>query len=252
MIEAIFFIWGSIWGSFVNALIYRIPRHLSLVERSKCPRCSSVIPWYLNVPVFAYLFLLGKCAHCSQKISPRYPLIEALCGVMSVALMPQSFSSMTFFYYSLYFFIFCIFVAHFFIDWSFKILPNSLNIALFLLIIPLAYSSHELKTIAYGGAVGFLFPLIVTWVFYLLKGQIGLGGGDIKIFGILGLYLGPIGILQNLFLSCFVGSLVTLSLMILGRMKRTDPIAFGPFIILVASVQIYFPGILKFFPMNLL
>ena len=90
-----------------------------------------------------------------------------------------------------------------------------------------------------GAVVGAGFPLLVSWIFYQLKGQVGLGGGDIKLFGVLGLYLGPIGILQNIFLSCFVGAFVGLFLLLARVIKRENPIPFGPFIIIVASFQIF-------------
>tara|TARA_Y100000385_G_C12606192_1_gene430945 strand:- start:190 stop:516 length:327 start_codon:yes stop_codon:yes gene_type:complete len=103
-----------------------------------------------------------------------------------------------------------------------------------------------------GGAIGFLGPLIVTWVFYKLRGQIGLGGGDIKLFGILGLLLGPVGIMHNIFMSCFVGAIIGILLIATKRMNKDTALAFGPYIIVVASFQIYFPNYFKMInPFNL-
>ena len=90
-----------------------------------------------------------------------------------------------------------------------------------------------------GGALGLGFPLLVSWAFYLLKGQVGLGGGDIKLYGALGFYLGPIGVMQNIFLSCFLGALVGIALIASKIIKRENPIPFGPFIIVVAAFQIF-------------
>jgi leader peptidase (prepilin peptidase)/N-methyltransferase len=94
-----------------------------------------------------------------------------------------------------------------------------------------------------GGLVGLGFPLIVTWVFFKLRGQVGLGGGDIKLYGALGIYLGPVGIMQNIFLSCFLGATVGLIMIALKYMKKDNPIPFGPFIIITGAFQIFFPDL---------
>ena len=93
-----------------------------------------------------------------------------------------------------------------------------------------------------GGAIGALIPLAVTYGYYLMRGQIGLGGGDIKLWGVLGLYLGPMGIAYNIFLSCFLGSIVGGSLILFKVLDRKTPIPFGPFIVVVAFTQIFFPN----------
>ena len=95
-----------------------------------------------------------------------------------------------------------------------------------------------------GGAIGILFPLGVTYLFYLLKGQIGLGGGDIKLWGALGLFLGAEGIIQNISYSCLLGSLVAGGLMIFKVVDRKTPIPFGPFIVVISFFQIFFPEVI--------
>jgi leader peptidase (prepilin peptidase)/N-methyltransferase len=84
-------------------------------------------------------------------------------------------------------------------------------------------------------------PLAVTWAFYKIRGQVGLGGGDIKLFGILGILLGPTGILFNIFFSCFVGAVIGLIMIYFKKLSKDRPMAFGPAIILVAVFQIFFP-----------
>ena len=95
--------------------------------------------------------------------------------------------------------------------------------------------------------IGLLFPLSVAYAFYKIKGVEGLGGGDIKLFAVLGIMLGPIGILQNLFLSCLVGSVIGISLIVFKKASKNTGIAFGPSIILVASFQIFFPTMFDYF-----
>jgi leader peptidase (prepilin peptidase)/N-methyltransferase len=84
-------------------------------------------------------------------------------------------------------------------------------------------------------------PLLVTWGFYKIRGQVGLGGGDIKLFGILGIFLGPTGILFTIFFSCFVGAVVGLVMIYFKKLTKDKPMAFGPAILLVAAFQIFFP-----------
>ena len=118
-------------------------------------------------------------------------------------------------------------------------MPDSINIYLALLFLLISWFSHSWTYWLIGGAIGLGFPLLVSWVFYLLKGQVGLGGGDIKLYGALGFYLGPVGIMQNIFLSCFLGALVGIILIATKFIKKENPIPFGPFIIIVASLQIF-------------
>jgi len=133
----------------------------------------------------------------------------------------------------------------FLIDLRFKIIPNGLNLYLAILYLVYAVIYLPLNHWLIGGLLGIGFPLIITWIFYLIKGEVGLGGGDIKLFGVLGLYLGPVGLIYNIFFSCFLGSIVGLSLMAMKKMDRKNPIPFGPFIILIASWQMFFPDSFK-------
>ncbi len=227
-------------GSFLNALIYRLPREINIAfPRSSCPECKKIITWYENIPVVSYLFLRGKCSGCGTKISIQYPLVEAVCGVFAFLLAPKDIEPSSLLNFFFFFSVFAAFVVHFIVDLKHQILPDSVNIylaAIFLLVTVLQEPwTHWLI----GGGLGLGFPLLVSWVFYLLKNQVGLGGGDIKLYGALGIYLGPIGIMQNIFLSCFLGAVVGIILIATKIMKRDNPIPFGPFIIVVGFVQIF-------------
>lgn len=239
IIHVFIFIFGTCIGSFLNAVIYRLPRGINIVHpRSSCPNCNKVILWYENIPFFSFLFLRGKCSECNTSISLRYPIVELFTGVFSLVVF--HFNGISFEYF-FYFFIGCIFIAHFLIDIDFQLLPDSLNLILGLLfLINTVIYSKYINTL-WGGVVGFTVPFSVTWIFYKIKGKIGLGGGDIKLFAVLGLYLGPFHIMQTIFLSCFLGSLVGIGLIILGKMSKENPMPFGPMIIIVATIQIYLP-----------
>jgi len=241
-LKIIVFIFGGLVGSFLNVVIYRMPKGLSVVTpRSSCPKCGHMIKWYENLPVVSYLFLRGKCSNCSVKISIRYPLIELLVACFAVFLFPPYLTPDDILISVYLFSVACIFLAHFIIDIEHQILPDKINIYFLAITVPFAMYTTPLYFWLYGGLIGFLGPFGITWLFYKLRGQIGLGGGDIKLFGILGLILGPMGILNNIFMSCMLGSIIGLTLIVSKRMNRNTPLAFGPYIIIAAAVQIFFP-----------
>lgn len=238
----IFSIFGLLIGSFLNALIYRLPLGKNIAyPGSGCPHCGHLIRWYENIPLLSFLFLKGKCSNCSQKISWQYPFVEFISMLVAYLLSPTDLnpeSLLTFFFL---FTVYCSFMVHFVVDLRHQLLPDPINIYLGLLFLIVSVISFNWLHWAIGFAVGLGFPLLVSWIFYQLKGEVGLGGGDIKLFGVLGLYLGPIGIIQNIFLSCFLGALIGLALIAIRLIKKENPIPFGPFILIVASFQIFLP-----------
>lgn len=229
-------------GSFLNVVILRLPAKKDLVRaRSACPQCGSQLRWYHNIPVFSFLFLRGKCGFCGGKISWRYPLIEMLTGLIAYFLFPDYIDSTSLAIFSFQFSVACIFICHFFIDLDHQLLLDSLNLYLLAIVLPYVFFTYHWNFWLIGGIIGFGGTLLVTWLFYKIRGQIGLGGGDIKLYGILGLLLGPVGITFNIFLSCFVGALIGITLIALKKTTKDKPLPFGPSILLVASFQIYFP-----------
>ncbi|MBY0413659.1 MAG: prepilin peptidase [Bdellovibrionales bacterium] len=231
---------GLLVGSFLNALIYRIPRRINIAfPRSSCTQCEKIIYWYENIPILSYLFLKGKCSGCREPISPEYPIIELVTAIFAYFFAPKNLESSTLLNFIFFFSAFCAFLSHLVIDLKHQVLPDSINIYLALLFFMATFMSRPWIFWVSGGLLGFGFPLLVSWIFYQLKGQVGLGGGDIKLFGALGIYLGPIGIMQNIFLSCLLGATVGIVLMSFKIIKKENPIPFGPFIIIVASFQIF-------------
>ncbi len=248
MITAYFFFFGALVGSFLNVLILRLPKEEDVVLKpSHCPSCGKNLKWYMNVPILSYLLLRGKCHYCSVRISPQYPLIELIAGLMAIIIKPKylDFDSLYFFFF--YFSVFCVFLVHFIIDLRHKILPDSLNVYLLLTFGIYAFFYKSFMFSILGFLIGLLFPLTVAYVFYKIKGVEGLGGGDIKLFAVLGVLLGPVGILQNLFLSCFLGSIIGVLLIVFKVMGKNEGIPFGPSILVVASFQIYFPKVFEQF-----
>lgn len=246
-IQILVFIFGLLIGSFLNVVIYRLPRGESVVKpRSKCPSCGHGITWYENIPVFSYLLLKGKCSQCDVKIGWRYPLVELLTGLFALLLFPAAPSVLAIGHldlmrFALEFSIACVFLAHFLIDIEHQILPDKLNLYLLAVVLPFSVLTYPVGHWLFGGLIGFLGPYFVTLLFYKLRGQIGLGGGDIKLFGILGVLLGPVGVMNTIFMSSLVGSVVGIALIGLKKMNKDTALAFGPYIIVVAACQIFFP-----------
>ena len=248
ILSIIFFTFGALVGSFLNVLILRLPIEEDVVFKSShCPKCHKDISWYMNIPILSFIFLRGKCYYCKSRISFQYPSVEIVSGIIAALIRPKyiDFDSLYFFFF--YFSVFCVFLVHFIIDLRHKILPDSLNVYLFLTFAAYAFFYKTFMYAFLGFAVGLLFPLSVAYAFYKLKGVEGLGGGDIKLFAVLGIFLGPIGILQNLFLSCFLGSVIGILLILSKRFERNEGIPFGPSILIVAGFQIYFPQIFERF-----
>jgi len=253
LIGLYFFLFGIIVGSFLNVVILRLPVNKDLIfTRSGCPQCGNQLKWFHNIPLLSFLFLKGKCAFCEDRISWRYPLIEMLTGLIALWLMPTHFSFESLSYFMYFFIIACIFICHFFIDLDHHLLLDSLNIYLLLVILPFTIFMHSWQFWLIGGLLGMGLPLFVTLAFYKIRGQIGLGGGDIKLYGILGLYLGPMGVVFNIFASCFVGAIVGILLIASKKISKDKPMAFGPAILIVASFQIFFPKLAEIVQMYLL
>lgn len=235
----IIFLYGIVIGSFVNVLIYRIPKHENIaIEHSHCMSCGHKLRWYDLVPLFSYLFLRGKCRYCKAKISIQYPLIELINGVGYVVIF--IFVGLNLFSI-LYALTFSILVAITLIDWRTYEIPFSLNVVIGVLgIVATAidwnnWLSHIIGAVSVSG---FLFIL------YLITRGRGIGGGDIKLMFVAGLLLGWQKIIFALFIGCIVGSIVHLILM---RVKGKDRVlAFGPYLSLgIATMMVWGDTIIK-------
>jgi leader peptidase (prepilin peptidase)/N-methyltransferase len=235
-------LFGLIIGSFLNVVILRLPLKKDIVRtRSSCPSCGTQLRWFHNIPVISFLFLRGKCQFCGTRISWQYPLIEILTGLVAYWLSPIEYTTEGMTQFLFYFSIACVFMCHFLIDLEHHLLLDSLNLYLLALFFSYAVIHFTWQYWLLGGGIGFGAPLLVTWLFYKIRGQIGLGGGDIKLYGILGLFLGPIGIMFTIFLSCLIGAIFGLVMIALKKMTKDRPMAFGPSILIVAAFQIFFP-----------
>ncbi|WKZ25728.1 MAG: prepilin peptidase [bacterium] len=209
-------------GSFVSAVSYRIPRDLNFSKgRSFCDLCQKYLKWYDNIPLFSYFFYFGKSRCCGQKISIRYPLIEA-ASVLGACILFLLFPFLEFIlYYSLFVTLLTILV----IDIEHQIIPDEL-VWLTLLISILIVNTSLLTTLFFA----FLFSTFLLSIYILTSGK-GMGLGDVKLAIPLGLVLGQEKGLVWLLSTFIIGGIVALFLLVLKKAKLKTKIAFGPFMI---------------------
>ncbi|WP_457641915.1 prepilin peptidase [Persephonella sp.] len=237
------FIFGLIIGSFLNVLIYRLPREKTPLKPvfSFCPSCGEKIKWYDNIPILSYLILKGKCRNCGSKISLRYPFVEFLTGVASVLAYLKT--GLTVDYIFIFFFLASM-ITITFIDLDFKIIPDEINFAGFFTGMIYTFFRTDFNWVdAFLGAVvgaGFLFS--IAYLYLRFRGIEGLGMGDVKFMAFVGTYIGWFGSLFTIFAGSFLGALVGGAVAYLSRSKEKGKfeIPFGPFLALSATVYLFF------------
>ena len=237
------FVLGTIIGSFLNVLIYRIPRGRSVVfPPSACGGCGARLGWQDLVPVVSYLLLPGRCRSCGATISPRYPAVEVLSGLgflvwyLKFGLTVEGLAAAV---------LFSLLLVIIFIDLEFLIIPNRLVLAGLILGSPLILVQSP--QLLLNGLLGLLVGgglLLITAV--VSRG--GMGGGDIKLAAMIGLYLGWPQVLLMLFVSFLLGSVVGLGLVALRRKKMKEAVPFGPFLAVATYiVMLWGPQILDWY-----
>lgn len=236
------FFFGTIIGSFLNVVIYRLPRGESLAfPASHCPHCKRPIKPYENVPIFSFLFLRGKCAGCKSPISLQYPAVEALTGALLTLLLWRFgwsidlgiFSALTLFL-----------VALSVIDLQTMRLPNTLTLggAIVGIVLTLALRFDYWLMMLLGGLVGFGLLYVMALIGRLLFRRETLGMGDIKLAGMMGLYLGPALTAGMYIIAIFIGAAVGGGLIILGGRRWGEKIPFGPYLAAGAIVSLIWGG----------
>ncbi|HOX22757.1 MAG TPA: prepilin peptidase [Elusimicrobiales bacterium] len=239
---------GLIVGSFLNVCIYRLPREKSIVwPGSACPSCGHAIRWYDNVPVFSYLFLLGKCRDCSSKISFRYPLVELLTGVLTLLFTLR--------YWQTPLWLVCCLVAVYalivitFIDIDFMIIPDQLSLGLAVLgllsspVNPLFEGAWTVRVAVslLGAAVGFGIIWILASVGELMFKKEAIGGGDLKLMTAAGAIAGWQGVVVTLMIGSLLGSIYGGAMLLSKKLERKQPIPFGPFLCAALLLYLYKP-----------
>ena len=239
MYIVLFLVLGLVIGSFLNVCIYRIPIGKSIVyPPSSCPKCNSQIKWYDNIPIISYIILGGKCRQCKSKISPIYPLIEALSGFITVLIYIKyslSLQAAAFLILS-----YALIVASF-IDFEHYIIPDRISLGLIAVGVVFSYFLPiGVKGSLIGAAGGFLILYGVAMLGQLLFKKEAMGGGDIKLLSGIGAFIGIKGVLFVLLFSSFLGSAVGIGLILIGKKEMTSKIPFGPYLSLAAVCYPFF------------
>lgn len=230
---------GLCLGSFLNVVIYRLPRGESVVfGRSHCPACSAPVrPWH-NIPVLGYLALRGRCHDCGIRISPRYPLVEILTGglILLTAGLSDSFTG---FAVKSVFVLAMIVIT--FIDLDHRIIPDAITlpgILLGLMVSPWLQVGRIDALIGVGVGAGFF--LLVHIAYKTLRGISGMGGGDIKMAAMLGAWLGWPGVLLTILFGSFLGSLIGAWFIFSGRGHGRTALPYGTFLAPAAIVVVLY------------
>lgn len=248
----IIMVYGLLIGSFLNVVIYRLPKNESIVfPGSHCTICNHNLAWFDNIPVISYMLLKGKCRYCKTRISPKYPIIELLNSFFYLLFYMKYGFNTDFFMYSL---IFSVLLAITLIDLIHQLIPDSLVVAIVVITILFRIvgyyinsdSLNILDSLSGSLVAGGLFLLIVL----ISKG--GMGGGDVTLISSLGFVLGLKGILVTIFISFIIGSIVSVLLLSFKLKTRKDPIPFGPFIVIGFLITLLYGDQLIIWYTNLL
>ena len=232
---------GAALGSFANVVIYRVPKGESIAHPgSRCPSCAIPIRWYDNIPIISYLLLRARCRSCGAPISIRYPLVEALTGLLFAGLVWRAGVGAT----TLVLALFCwALVVITFIDIDHRIVPDVISLpgivcgfaASFLPGFP--RPMHSLIGIAAGG--GFLFLILFAYE-KIMKDE-GMGMGDVKLLAMIGAFLGWQALPVTILVASITGTVTGMAFAIArGEPVRKFPVPFGPFLALGAVTYVFF------------
>ena len=235
---------GSLWGSFANVCIYRLPKSKGVVSgRSHCPKCKKEIVWQDNIPIISYLILKGKCRKCKRKISSQYPMVEMiniLLFLIIYFLFGISLTTILLMILSLSFLII------FFIDLKHFIIPNSITFSMIALGFIKSFDPN-LNSIfpnyinsLIGGLFGYGIIFSIIFFYKQIRKKEGMGLGDAKLLAVIGFWFGWIAIPFVLFLSSIFALVSVIPDLIKKNKKMTSQIPFGPYIILATIFYLVF------------
>ncbi|MFM5257955.1 prepilin peptidase [Aeromonas veronii] len=256
------FLFSLMIGSFLNVVIHRLPimlerewqaeyrsyfapdegatapeRYNLMVPRSACPHCGHAITALENIPLLSWLWLKGRCRDCQAPISARYPLVELLTALLSVAVamvITPGWGTLAALLLT------WVLVALTFIDLDKMLLPDQLTLPLLWggLLFNLANGFVPLADAVIGAMAGYLVLWSLYWAFKLLTGKEGMGYGDFKLLAALGAWLGWQALPIILLLSSLVGAVIGISLIALQKHHQGKPIPFGPYLAIAGWIAL--------------
>ena len=239
MLTLLLFLIGSIFGSFYNVCIYRLPNDLDIISKNSfCVSCKYKIPFYLNIPIISYIFNFGKCRNCKSKISPSYLIVELLTAILfvySFYLFGLSFKFLGFiiFYSSL--------IIIFFTDFKYYLILDKITYPLS--VIGLIFSFFNLNPFnvdiissILGGLIGYFTIYIIRYLFFKIRKIEGMGLGDAKLFLMVGAWLGIKSIYLILASSALVGAIVGSLIIFIYKKDKNFQIPYGCFIVIASAL----------------
>lgn len=262
LIVAFFGILGLVIGSFLNVVILRVPKMMTnswradccdllemdtptggeepfnlFVPASHCPSCGHKIRAWQNIPLLSYIFLRGRCANCQARISPRYPLVELVTGLLSAGVIFH-FGPTEQGLFAL--FLLWGLIALTVIDIDTQLLPDNITLPLLWLglIVNSAGMFVPLQDAVYGAVAGYLVLWSVFWVFKLLTGKEGMGYGDFKLLAALGAWMGWQSLPAVILLSSFVGAVIGIAGILIQGRDKNIPIPFGPYLAIAGLITL--------------
>ena len=245
---------GLLLGSFLNVVIYRLPKMMErqwahecaelsgtpqqpveklnlLLPRSRCSQCGHLIRWYENVPVLSYLFLRGKCSACGVRYGMRYPAVEAVTGALfffCVWRWGWSITALAWCGFS------AALLALAMIDWDTTLLPDDMTLPLLwagLIAAALQWNpAVNLQAALWGAVAGYLSLWAVYWAFKLVTGKEGMGYGDFKLFAALGAWFGWPALVPMILMASVIGAIVGIALKFSAGLREGGYVPFGPFL----------------------
>jgi leader peptidase (prepilin peptidase)/N-methyltransferase len=247
-------IFGLLIGSFLNVVIYRLPKMMErqwaqecaeladkspeptekfnlLVPRSRCSSCGHAIRWYENIPVASYLFLRGKCSVCGTPYGLRYPVVEAVMGGLfffCVWRWGWTLTALAWCGFSAALLVLAM------IDWDTTLLPDDITLPLLwagLIVAALQWNpAVNLPTALWGAVAGYLSLWLVYWAFKLVTGKEGMGYGDFKLFAALGAWFGWPALVPMILMASVIGAVIGIALKFSSGLREGGYVPFGPFL----------------------
>jgi leader peptidase (prepilin peptidase)/N-methyltransferase len=253
---------GLLIGSFLNVVIYRLPKIMErqwaaecaelsgtespkaetfnlMVPRSRCQQCGHQIRWFENIPVLSYTFLRGKCSACHTPISLRYPLVELGNGALFFFCVWHWGATPTAL-------VWCAFAAAVLalglIDWDTTLLPDDITLPLLwagLIAASLQWSGTTLSSALWGAVAAYMSLWLIYWAFKLLTGKEGMGYGDFKLLAAIGAWLGWKMLPLTILASSLVGAVIGIGLIVFAKHAREKPIPFGPYLAIAGLIAMF-------------
>jgi leader peptidase (prepilin peptidase)/N-methyltransferase len=240
---------GACIGSFLNVVAYRLPREESIVSPgSRCPKCRRAILWRDNLPIVGWLLIGGRCRFCRARVSARYPAVELATAVLFLGLWLRwsdrpawavAAAAAT-----------AMLVAVALIDWDTFTIPDELSLGLLALGVAASPLNPYLRDAGLpwwqpflysirGAAIGFSICFAVAEIGERLFGKEAMGGGDVKLLAAVGAWTGGLGAFDCLMVASLIGSVYGVALIARRRLKRSDPIPFGPVLAAAATFNFF-------------